>query len=116
MLEKVAGFPALLRRAGVRVSPAETEDFLKAILLLGMEKEAVESAALATLAKGEAEKRTARKFFRLYFNNLPAGDLAASVKCDPEAVLADPPRLGGGEFLARLADLRASLRKELAML
>lgn len=93
MLDKLIGFTGLLRRAGVRVSPGETEEFLKAVLLTGLARDKLETAALATLAKGEHEKRVVRKLFDLFFQH-PAGGKIISEKCEPGAVLANPPPPG----------------------
>lgn len=111
MLYKLAGFPALLRQAGVRVSPGETEDFLKAVSLTGIEKGMLESVALSTLAKGDRERWVTQKFFNLYFS-LPAYELVVHKNCNPEGILSNPPRLASGEFLALLDELRFSIRKE----
>lgn len=111
MLTKLAGFSSLLRQAGVRVSPGETEDFLKAVWLTGLEKGRLESAALATLAKGENERRVVKRLFDLYFN-MPANSLAARQKCDLKAVLRNPPALKAAEFESRLAQLRSFIRQD----
>lgn len=81
-------------------------------MLTGIDKDMLESAALATLAKGEKEKRVTKKFFNLFFS-LPAHDLILHKKCDPGAILANPPRLESGEFLTRLDELRSSIRNDL---
>jgi len=111
-LGKLAGFPGLLRRAGIRVSPGETVDFLRSALLLGLDREALVTAALAALAKGETEERVTRKLFDLYFTFSP-GELAPAERVPP-SVFDNPPRLAAGEFLERLADLRSTIRRELA--
>ncbi|MCL6559381.1 MAG: VWA domain-containing protein [Firmicutes bacterium] len=115
MLYGLAGFVALLRQAGVKVSPGETADFYQAVLLTGLEKDMLETAALATLSKEERDRRTIEKLLELYFTR-PVKDLAEQKKCLPETILADPPRLPGGEFLYRLDMLRSFIRAELERL
>jgi uncharacterized protein with von Willebrand factor type A (vWA) domain len=91
--DRLVEFGRLLRHHGVRVSPAEVADAVRAAALVGVgEREALRAAARATLVKRAADAVVFDRLFDLYFSGL--GRLLA----EPErGLLADLVASGGLE-------------------
>ncbi len=71
MESRLVEFARLLRHSGVRVSPAEVADAVRAAALVGIgEKAAFRAAARATLVKRAADVPVFDRLFELYFSGL----------------------------------------------
>ncbi len=92
MVNSILDFAVLLRKAGLRVSPAEVRDCLNAVKITGFKREDFKQALKTTLVKEVKDMGIFDKLFSLYFS----GDTPA------EAV--------AGEFFASPLENRASTR------
>lgn len=111
MIDRLLEFVALLRRNGVRVSPAETIEGLRAVELVGLADAPTLSAALrAVLVKRTVDAATFDELFELFFRR--GGELAGGAASAP---LIDELRSRGFSeeelevVLALLADQAAQL-------
>lgn len=69
--ERIVEFVQLLRQNGIRASPGETLDAVRAIFLVGFEDRSVVSATLrATLVKRGADAAAFDRLFELYFGRM----------------------------------------------
>jgi uncharacterized protein len=123
---RLAEFAALLRSNGVRVSPAELADAIRAAAIVGAAERAPFRAALrATLVKRAADVPVFDGLFELYFSGL--GRLAEGLEKGLLAELSEQGLLEGDdlEMIARTLDdlaagmsplARAALRGDAALL
>ena len=126
MEERIVEFGRLLRQNGVRVSPSETVDGVRAALLAGVGDRATFRAALrATLVKRGADAPVFDRLFDLYFSGL--GRIAEGMERSLLADLEESGVLEGDELtmaamtLSRLASglsplAQAALAGDQAML
>ncbi len=71
MEDRIVEFGRLLRHHGVRVSPTELADAVRAVALVGVgEREAFRAAARATMVKRAADALVFDRLFDLYFSGL----------------------------------------------
>src|SRR5262245_53250780 len=82
MIERLLEFVSLLRKNGVRVSPAETLEAARAMELVGLgDGETLAAALGAVLVKRAADRDLFDELFELYFRR--AGDLAGRFAGSP---------------------------------
>lgn len=85
MIVAVAGFVDLLRRAGLRVSTAETIDAARALATVGVdEPDTVRAALAATLVKRAVDRALFDDLFALYFRRA-----APALPATPDAIRAE---------------------------
>jgi len=68
MMEAILNFIQLLRKAGIKISPAEIRDCLQAVELVGYEREDFKNTLETTLIKEISEIEAFNKMFNLYFS------------------------------------------------
>lgn len=68
MVKTILDFVNLLRKAGLRISPAEIEDCLKAVELIGFSQKDFKATLQTTLVKESKDIKTFEKLFHLYFS------------------------------------------------
>ncbi|MBI2896071.1 MAG: VWA domain-containing protein [Deltaproteobacteria bacterium] len=120
MNEILHGFVRALRRAGLRISPAETVDAFRAALEVGLEDRSLLRAALVgTLAKSRADRERALESFDLFFSagSEPGVDLQAALRrrgASDAAIAALRGALGsGGSGLGALLGGAGELERRL---
>jgi uncharacterized protein with von Willebrand factor type A (vWA) domain len=117
MRENLHRFLRAARGAGVRVSPAESIDAMRAVASVGFaDRGILRDTFLLTLAKSQDEKRALGSCFDLFFSQPePAQDRAAEDKTeDPEKTGSDtasdsPADAGGGDENDNLGPLAQML-------
>src|SRR5471030_3381168 len=96
MREELHRFFRAARGAGVRVSPAESIDAMKAVADVGFSDRAIlRDTLLLTLAKSQEEKQALGECFDLFFSQPePKGDIAPDEPghgTDPDAMARETP-------------------------
>lgn len=77
MVDSIINFVKLLRKAGLKVSPAEVRDCLQAVEITGFGREEFKEALRATLVKEAKDIKVFDRLFRLYFTGYPSAAGAA---------------------------------------
>lgn len=72
MVNSILYFAGLLRKAGLRISPAEVRDCLNAVKIIGFKREDFKEALKTTLVKEARDIRVFNKLFDLYFTGYPS--------------------------------------------
>ena len=113
MVERLIEFVQLLRKNGLRVSPAETLDAVRAAAIVGLaDPSSLSSALAATLVKRPADEAMFDELFELYF--LRAGDFGKKALAERAPLVEDLRKKGFSDeeieaLLAQLADEAARL-------
>ncbi len=114
MQAKLIEFTSLLRRNGVRVSPAETLDALAAVQVTGLaEREAFRAALRATMVKRANELPVFEELFELYFSGLGQIITQASRAVQRALSMSDQEFQ---EFLARVEEMLKERGRKLSEL
>jgi len=113
MRETVIEMAAELRRSGWPVSTGEMADFFKAFQVVDFSREDMLAAALCTLAKDKQSKEYLAEMLIRRLYDTANHDKFIPRNVDPEAVLANPPRLPDDIFANRLSGLKDSIRREI---
>jgi len=112
--ERIVEFARLLRQSGLRVSPAETADAVKAAVVAGVgERSSLRAALRASLVKRAADVPAFDRLFELHFSGL--GRMAAGAE-RPLLRELEESGLLSGEELARVAAALAQLEAGLSPL
>ncbi|HBX24547.1 MAG TPA: hypothetical protein DEF34_13090 [Desulfotomaculum sp.] len=113
MRETVIEIAAELRRSGWPISTGEIVDFFKALQVVDFSREDMLAAALCTLAKDKQSREYLAEIINHRLYEAAAHDKFIPCNLDPEAVLANPPRLPNNTFAERLVELKGSIRREI---
>jgi uncharacterized protein len=98
MREELHRFFRAARGAGVRVSPAESIDAMKAVADVGFaDRDILRDTLLLTLAKNQDEKRALGETFDLFFSQPEVKDEAAPEDDVKDAANGDAPDAAAGE-------------------
>lgn len=92
MDRKILEFAGLLRRAGIRISHSEVAECLKALSMIGLDRESFYYTLVSVLVKDQADISTFNKVFGLYFDSDFFGHRQDACKRWPELIL---PLTGG---------------------
>lgn len=110
MLSKIIDFVQLLRLAGMKISPGDLLDLLKAVEILGIGAREFKWALEATLVKDGKDRDILDKFYFLFwFNSHPTKPHRLLPAPDSQ----NPPRLSPEEFSSRMSAIKDWLRRDL---
>lgn len=113
MRETIIEIAAALRRSGWPISTGEMVDFFKALQVVNFSREDMLAAALCTLAKDKQSREYLTEMINHRLYETAIHDKFIPHNLDPEALLADPPRLPDSTFADRLEELKDSIRREI---
>ncbi len=103
-----------LRKAGLRISPAEILDFCRALQIIELRKDDALTAALCTLAKDKQVQDTLVAAINTYLQYMAADNhLIIPPAVDARAALVSPPHLNHKIFFNRLQNIKDSIRQEI---
>jgi len=111
--EIIIEIAAALRRSGWPISTGEMVDFFKALQVVDFNRADMLAAALCTLAKDKQSLEYLAEIINHQLYDTAVHDKFIPRRLDPEAVLADPPRLTDSAFAKRVIAIKDSIRREL---